>query len=217
MKNYKLFLLILILFFSSELISQSIPINKKNLHTYFEEVWTKESNQSLNSIDAIVQTNDRYLWFGTNNGLYRYDGVHFTIYNVKNRPALLSNTINALVEDHSGRLWIGTGKGLTSYKDGIFTDENKNSLLKDVSISSLCVDDDNNLFLGTQKNGLLKISKDKKVSCIWQTKGKESITFCYYHNHILWFGQNGIGLIKYREDKIDICRPERISLGWDKR
>ena len=64
----------------------------------------------------MTQTHDGYLWFGTEHGLARFDGIHFTVFDHANTPALAHNIIGRLYEDHHGVLWISTlGGGLTRY------------------------------------------------------------------------------------------------------
>ncbi len=78
---------------------------------YLEKRWTTEDGLPQNSVNAIVQTRDGYLWLGTFGGLARFDGVKFTIFNSSNTPGLRSNRILSLFEDRAGRLWIGTEGG----------------------------------------------------------------------------------------------------------
>jgi signal transduction histidine kinase/ligand-binding sensor domain-containing protein len=60
------------------------------------------------SIISMAQTRDGYLWLGTRNGLARFDGVHFTVFDESNTPQLSSIQIVKLFEDSRGNLWIGT-------------------------------------------------------------------------------------------------------------
>ncbi len=83
--------------------------------------WTTEDGLPQNSVNDIRQTRDGYLWFTTLDGLVRYDGVRFTIYNKSNLPGLASNRLLRLAEDTDGALWIGSeGDGVTRYAQGVF-------------------------------------------------------------------------------------------------
>lgn len=62
-------------------------------------------------MQAITQTRDGYLWLGTEDGLARFDGAKFTVFNRQNTPALQNNYITALFESEDGALWIGTRGG----------------------------------------------------------------------------------------------------------
>jgi signal transduction histidine kinase/ligand-binding sensor domain-containing protein len=88
---------------------------------YGHDVWLTRDGLPQNSVRAIVQTRDGYLWLGTWGGLARFDGVRFTIFNRSNTPALRDSRITALVEGDDGSLWIGTAAGgLIRLKDGAF-------------------------------------------------------------------------------------------------
>jgi signal transduction histidine kinase/streptogramin lyase/DNA-binding NarL/FixJ family response regulator len=70
-----------------------------------------------NSVGPIVQDRRGFMWFGTNDGLVRYDGYTATPYrNAPDDPGSLnSNNITALLEDASGTLWVGTRRGLDRF------------------------------------------------------------------------------------------------------
>jgi ligand-binding sensor domain-containing protein len=75
-----------------------------------------------NSATSILQTPDGYLWFGTFNGLVRYDGARFVIYDEANTPELPSSRILQLLLDAKKRLWIISEFGdATLWENGRFT------------------------------------------------------------------------------------------------
>lgn len=71
----------------------------------------KEGGLPQNAVITMAQTRDGYLWLGTQQGLARFDGVHFKTFNDGNTPGLNSTTIEKLFEDSRGNLWIGTQNG----------------------------------------------------------------------------------------------------------
>ena len=73
-------------------------------------------------IKAIVQTPDGCLWVGTQEGLSRFDGDHFTTFTTRNAPELVSNNIYDLKLDGHGTLWIHTNRAVSCYRRGVFTD-----------------------------------------------------------------------------------------------
>jgi len=78
---------------------------------YSFDVWQTEDGLPEHSVTAIVQTRDGYLWFGTYNGLVRFDGVRFKIFDTSNTPQLTSSRVTSLLEDAEGNLWIGHETG----------------------------------------------------------------------------------------------------------
>src|SRR5437868_4904612 len=83
------------------------------INEYSHDLWQTEQGLPSNSIQAITQTPDGYLWLGTKGGLVRFDGVRFTVFDKINTTEIKSNDILALCVEHEGSLWIGTyGGGL---------------------------------------------------------------------------------------------------------
>ena len=66
-----------------------------------------------NSIHCIYQDSKGYMWFGTSEGLSRFDGYRFTNYTT--RDGLVHNSVNDITEDRDGRLWIGTAQGVARF------------------------------------------------------------------------------------------------------
>ncbi len=83
--------------------------------------WEMKDGLPLNKVRALAQTPDGYLWVGTFNGLARFDGVRFHVFDAATTPALQHDGIESLAVDAQGRLWIGdSAGGLTQYNAGIF-------------------------------------------------------------------------------------------------
>lgn len=78
---------------------------------YLVSTFTMSDGLPLNQVSAVVQTRDGFLWVATRNGLARFDGVRFTLFDAKTVPDLRNNLITALYEDREGRLWIGHETG----------------------------------------------------------------------------------------------------------
>ncbi|HYT61121.1 MAG TPA: two-component regulator propeller domain-containing protein [Haliangiales bacterium] len=75
---------------------------------YTIDVWETEDGLPQNSVIAMTQTRDGYLWLGTLKGLVRFDGIRFTVFDESNTPGLESGPIVSLFEDSQGNLWMGT-------------------------------------------------------------------------------------------------------------
>jgi len=83
---------------------------------YVQSSWTIESGLPQNSVHAIAQTPDGFLWLGTEEGLTRFDGAEFTTFTHANTPGLPSDYIVALAAGGDGRLWVGTDSGLAEFQ-----------------------------------------------------------------------------------------------------
>lgn len=131
------------------------PNSEKPIAAYQQRVWKSEDGLPQNTVPAIAQSNDGYLWFGTELGLVRFDGMHFTVFDRSNTPELKSNVVDALLESADGSLWIGTvGGGLTRLSNGTFqTFTTKNGLSSD-AIRCLLEGANGELWIGTDGGGL---------------------------------------------------------------
>jgi signal transduction histidine kinase/ligand-binding sensor domain-containing protein len=77
--------------------------------------WTAADGLPQNSIKAMIQDRDGYLWLGTLKGLARFDGTRFKVFDHGNTPELAQDSINELVEDENDGLWINARNQLLHY------------------------------------------------------------------------------------------------------
>src|SRR6266498_3530778 len=77
---------------------------RKALTQYSRTVWTQQQGLPQDTIRAITQTADGYLWLGTDEGLARFDGYEFVVFN-KDKGGLPGNSVTALAAAADGTLW----------------------------------------------------------------------------------------------------------------
>ncbi len=136
----------------------------KSISQYVHTVWRSEDGLPQNSIQALVQTRDGYLWIGTQEGLVRFNGMEFKVFNKGNTEAILHNDIRKLYQDQDGVLWVGTfGGGLTRFKDGQFKTYTVQNGLSNNTITAILRDHSGNLWIGTN-DGLNKMVGDSFLS-----------------------------------------------------
>jgi ligand-binding sensor domain-containing protein/signal transduction histidine kinase len=82
------------------------------LRQYGQQLWQTDNGLPQNTVHAIRQTHDGYLWLSTDGGLVRFDGVDFTLFDRRSNPELRSNLMGALAETADGTLWVATADGL---------------------------------------------------------------------------------------------------------
>jgi len=88
---------------------------------YRRDSWSTRDGLPQSSVEAFAQTVDGYLWLGTQEGLARFDGLRFVVFDKTNTRALHHNRVTALLADRQGSLWIGTeGGGVTRLREGAF-------------------------------------------------------------------------------------------------
>jgi signal transduction histidine kinase/CheY-like chemotaxis protein/ligand-binding sensor domain-containing protein len=136
----------------------------KPITQYVHTVWRSEEGLPQNSIQTLLQTSDGYLWIGTQEGLVRFNGVEFKVFNKATTPAIRHNDIRVLYQDREGALWIGTfGGGLVRYKDGQFSLFTVQQGLSNNSVSAILQDRQGNLWVGTD-DGLNEFVDGKIIS-----------------------------------------------------
>jgi signal transduction histidine kinase/ligand-binding sensor domain-containing protein len=95
----------------------SVAQFQKFSHELFFNRYTTDDGLSHASCNTILRDSKGFVWFGTDDGLNRYDGHQFKVYKRKpdDSTSLIGNTVNVLWEDSLSRLWIGTSEGLSVY------------------------------------------------------------------------------------------------------
>ncbi len=88
------------------------------LASYGRQSWGMENGLPQNTVQALAQTRDGFLWLGTEAGLVRFDGNGFQVFDRNSTPALPGADVRCLLETKDGALWIGTSEGLARWKDG---------------------------------------------------------------------------------------------------
>lgn len=85
------------------------------------EAWTTENGLPQNSVHAIFQSRDGYLWVGTQAGIARSNAAAFRIFRHENTPAITNDNICCFAQgSDDGTVWIGTAEGVLRYNNGTF-------------------------------------------------------------------------------------------------
>src|SRR6516225_6176213 len=121
----------------------------KAITQYAHQVWKTDAGLPQNSIQAILQTRDGYIWLGTERGLVRFDGVQFAVFDKGNTPGLENGNVQALYEDRAGNFWVGTMGGLHRWKDGRATGFTTRNGLSHNRVLAICEGRDGALWIGT--------------------------------------------------------------------
>ena len=117
-------------------------------------VWHNTDGLPSDSVTAILQTSDGFLWVGTSAGLVRFDGVKFTAFNLEVASTNNPIRVTALCEDSNGHLWIGTQQdGLFQLAQGTLSRYAVAQGLLDHSVTSLAADNRGQVWIGG-KSGL---------------------------------------------------------------
>ncbi len=118
---------------------------------YLKVQYDTEQGLPQDVIHGIAQTPDGFMWFGTRDGLARFDGIRFTIFRSEDNPGLAHNVIGRLMADHLGRLWIATVKGLSCYQHGKFRSYGHEDGFPESLVHAMLEDSSGKLWFGTSR------------------------------------------------------------------
>ncbi|MBN1415147.1 MAG: PAS domain-containing protein [Bacteroidales bacterium] len=169
--------------------------------SYKVENISPEHGLSNSWVSAILQDRYGFMWFGTWNGLNRYDGYKFVVFkpDLHDTLSISSNVIRALCEDNAGVLWVGTENGLNMFQPTtekflsfVHNPQDTNSLSNNYILSML-IDDRNALWIGTKGGGLNRIDSSGIFRRFYNPFSPESNNInCIIkdneNNNYLWLG-----------------------------
>ena len=203
------FLLILA---SSSLYAQQIersPAQQSLLLTqYAFEEWDDRDGLPQNSVQAVAQSSDGYLWFGTQSGVARFDGVRFNVLDGTDSPTLQRAYVWALEPAADGGVWIGSEEGgLVHSLNGKFTAYTKANGLTSNWVGALHLDRAGNLWIGTMGGGLMVRRANGKFEAIDSTRGytsKNAFAIAEDAEGVIWVG-SGKGLYRMRGGRLSLA------------
>ncbi len=162
--------------------------------------------------NAIVQSDNGYIWMGGYSGLIRYDGNSFYRYDSSTGIA----TVRCLCIDKKGRLWIGTNDdGAAVLENEKFTFYNKGKGLESSSIRSIVEDDNGNIIIATTM-GLAIVGDDGEISSLNEAQINEKYIkrLIKASNGLIYGCDMDGGFFTYKNRKIlAFYDPEQTSLG----
>lgn len=206
---------------TSPLILQSnIPVQSpagiRQISPVFQR-YTVEDGLSHSTINCILQDQQGFMWFGTDDGLNRFDGYEFKVYrNDPDDPDSLShNMIMGLVEDSQGNLWIGTyGGGLDRLDPGRqrfyhYSNQPGNPKgLRDNRVRSLMLDQSGTIWIATHGGGVNIFNPTKNTFDVLgpDPENPDSAAGWFVDSIYeaedgrIWIGSNDLGLFRYERE-----------------
>lgn len=180
---------------------------------YFEHIDIKDG-LSQNTVNEILQDSRGFMWFGTKDGLNRYDGKHFKIF--RNIPydtsGLRNSQIRCLVEDMSGRIWVGTNSGLYVYdvEKGRFSEmhvrDEHGGVVYSPILNMKC-GPDGRIWIAVEGHGVYcHDPATSEIKCVMQTRSPLRCLEVDRLAGTIWFSWSGGGLF-YTDDGFSSVHP----------
>ncbi|MBD0786622.1 diguanylate cyclase [Vibrio sp. Y2-5] len=156
--SFSRFIIVTLLWTLSSVLvwAKAQPTTSNSLSDYYVDTWTSTEGLPHNSINAIAQTQDGYLWFATWEGVARYNGLEFKLFDRSPITHMLDSGTRALVSDNNNALWVGGARGSLSLRVGF------NWLAQNAApsmVNHVLLDDAGNQWLAIEGQGVVRRQK----------------------------------------------------------
>lgn len=170
----------------------------RKLSQYKIDTWQTEQGLPQNTIQAVLQTRDGYLWVGTMVGLVRFDGARFTVFDPRHEPDLGSRSILGLMEDAEGGLWVGRSGSALIYRQGRSERAFGEEVTDGKPVWSFCQAKDGVVWAATD-NGLVRCERGR--TRLYQKADGLPVdklrSLAIDEQGTLWIGTTGGGLVSF--------------------
>ncbi len=128
-------------------LAGSVAAAESPVDDYLVKNWTTADGIPHNTVRSVIESRDGYLWLGTANGVARFDGVRFKVFDAANTPELISDNIFSLYEDRRGTLWLRTRSGLARRANGRFNFLSPTNAVRPVPFGGMLEDTEGTLWI----------------------------------------------------------------------
>lgn len=169
--------------------------------------WTVRDGLISSTLTSVRQTSSKFLWITSFNGILRFDGVNFKLFDKNNLPFLNSNGFYWSYEDSKGNLWFASqSSGIIKFSNNKFQQVLTNDSIKvENSLSVRCLEEDSEgrIWVGTNNKGVYMLEDTVLVKVDlgeWNTSSVMDIESD--GDGKMWFATNGKGVLIYEDQKV---------------
>jgi signal transduction histidine kinase len=176
---------------------------------YVHDKWGPDRGFLGGAVNAICQSDDGYLWIGTERGLVRFDGFTFSLIQRPLPDSPPIGPVRGLVSDLEGNLWIRIdGPHLLRYREGKFEDAAVSYGLREAAFTAMSLDDEGHPLLWGMDNRALRYIQGKfeRIEASTDIDGI-AISFAETRDRKIWIGTRDIGLFRLdRGNLVDVSK-----------
>jgi signal transduction histidine kinase len=178
---------------------------RKAVSQYVRDHWGSDRGFPAGPVYAIAQSSDGYLWVGTEQGLVRFDGLNFRLFqHVKSVPWLIGPVLG-LTADGDGNLWIRLqGSRLLRYRNGTFEEMSANFARPEAAITAMSRGRDGEALFSTLVNGTLRYESGRFSSLASAPARPDFLVFSMAEaqDGEIWLGTRDAGLFRLKGGQI---------------
>ncbi len=180
----------------------------RDILQYNCQTWSRQNGLPASSINAIAQTGDGYLWFGTAAGLLRFDGIEFKPLDLHSVASVRNSVVTSLAAARAGGLWVGLEDSAYGFCDGrsFSFRGGTNAETARLNVRSILVGRDGTLWLATA-NEATRLNRSGKLETVLKSDAATNFfpnILCGYEDRQgrLWFGTANQGVYCWQDGKI---------------
>lgn len=197
MKNGIVYLLLCIVSFSM-----------KGEETFYFRHFSVEDGLPQNTVNCIIQDLTGFMWFGTKDGLSRYDGYTFLNFrhDKDDKNSIGNNFVRSIYQKSVDTLWIGTDRGVYLYHTPTktfsrFDRQTQDGVFIDKEVNAIQSDKDGNIWFSVDWQGVFRYNADREEFSFYNLNIVNAWCICIDHENSVWIGTHGGGLNRYNKRK----------------
>lgn len=184
-------------------LQDQMPLNKLVL-----KQWTVDDGLISNNLTSVDQTKDGFIWIATFNGIHRFDGINFKLYDKENVDFLMTNAFYGVIDGQDGAILYSQGSGLVKYDQGELSPMSGFNVS---SVRTVMLDSKGRYWCGTNNEGLVVKSGDKIEKAAFSAFDHVVILNIYEDSKgRIWVVTDGNGLVLYEDGKYRLFEAENL-------
>jgi ligand-binding sensor domain-containing protein len=179
------------------------------------EVWTIRDGLPLSHLNGVIQPRDRYLWLASFDGLIRFDGARFTVFNTATNPELPTNRFVSIIEGPDGDVWAAAEFDyVVRWLDGAFEVHGLADERMGTAIRAIQFDSAGTLWVSTNRGVYMK--RGQRMEPLGDESLRRPVLGTFLDSSgAVWIGSDGAGAFRWQDGQVRQVRagaPPRSSL-----
>jgi ligand-binding sensor domain-containing protein/signal transduction histidine kinase/DNA-binding response OmpR family regulator len=216
MKNLRIYLFLLML---------SLPFSAQGEPSYYFRHFGVENGLPQNTVSCILQDKQGFMWFGTKDGLSRYDGYTFRNFrhDKEDKNSIGNNFIRSIFQGENDDIWVGTDIGVSIYHPATesftrFDLQTANGTVIEKEVNDIKSDKDGNIWFAVNWQGVFLYKPQQEELIFYKVNTIiNARSICIDRENNVWIGTHGGGLNRYdrKNDRFETMLTNGNTMGND--